>query len=94
MDMEEYKKWLKDAAICLAVKYTSEEAQIIISWFVNIRGSHERELVGSNRVNAFTTFCSHNPPDGKFSVYDTMMSRLWIYAPYILDEERKHNEGN
>lgn len=83
MEREEYEKWLKDAMTCLMVKYTKEQAEVVVDWFKRIRGSDERDLIGSERVDHFLA-CM---PDKYWSVYDSMMARLWIYAPYILEEE-------
>jgi hypothetical protein len=87
MNEEQYKKWSKDA--CEAMKrrgYTSQEIIILLCWFDCIKGSNERDLIGDARLTAFGIFSCAEPMDNKWSLYDSMMARLFIYAPYILEE--------
>lgn len=83
MNAEQFDQWKKDATLVLtASKYTKEQADIITGWFSRIKGEDERELVGSDFVNTF----ADNYPAKHFSVYDSMMARLFVYAPYILEQ--------
>jgi hypothetical protein len=85
MGKEEYEKWMRDALVCLMCKYSEEQARIVLDWFEQIRSRAERDLVGDAFVDAF---CD-NLPVLHFSVYDSLMARMWIYAPYILEQAGK-----
>ena len=85
MNELEYKQWRLDAAMCLSCKYSESEVLTILRWFDRIKGAGERDLIGELRLNAFSDFSSAEPSDGKWSLYNSLMSRLWIYAPYILE---------
>lgn len=78
--------WNEHAREALLKVYQPDEVEIIIDWFYNIRGSAERDLVGHERVDHHVNFAWGK--DGKCftSVYASMMSRMWIYAPYIIEE--------
>ena len=82
MDQEEYKKWENDAKHCLSVKYNQEEIGRILEWFRSIKASDERDLIGSDRVESFSQFYGYNK---NWNLYDSLMARLWVYAPYILE---------
>ena len=88
MNHEEYLRWDADANRALAGKYTQEERAIILRWFRNIKGQEERELIGNEEVEAMLTFVG---AAGNFDVYNSMMARLFIYAPLILKEERQES---
>ena len=83
MNETEYAKWKIDANRALSGKYTEAESEIILDWFNNIKGSEERYLVGNEAVDAMLTFVAAN---GKHDLYNSLMSRLFIYAPLILEE--------
>lgn len=82
------KEWSKDAYEALCKVYQPDEAKVVVEWFELIRGSAERELIGSDRVDAHLTFAygSKNDENRFTSVYASLMSRMWIYAPYIIQE--------
>lgn len=88
MNPEENKLFIQCATISLRFKYTEEETKIIVDWFKSIKGAGENELIGHERVGSFLKFCCAEKHDGKFSVFDTLMSRIWIYAPYILEQHK------
>jgi hypothetical protein len=81
MNKQEYLKWQIDATFALAGIYTKAEIVKIMLWFDNIRGRHERDLVGDASVDAFLTF---HIGDKHWNLYNSLMSRLFVYAPYIL----------
>ena len=83
MNEQEYAQWENDANWALTGKYTGPEANIIIGWFRSIDGRQERNLIGDEAVDAFQIFCAAK---GNFNLYDSLMSRLFIYAPLILKE--------
>ena len=84
MNQTDYTKWEEDAALALSGKYNQDEIEIIIDWFSRIKGSEEREMVGSEEVDAMLKFVCAK--DG-FDLYNSLMARLFIYAPLILREE-------
>lgn len=85
MNYEEYQKWYKDAETCLSLRYNADDTKIIMDWFSRIKGQCERELIGNDAVDAMLTFVTAG---GKFDVYNSLMCRLFIYAPLILEEAR------
>lgn len=94
MDEPLYNQWFKDAFDALSKVYTEEEANIITEWFKNIKGASELELVGADKVNAHSTMIGDDIESvWLFSVYASMMSRMWIYAPYILREHYKREQA-
>lgn len=82
MNEREYLNWEQDVLHCLSVKYSEEEIWQILYWFQNIRSSGERDLIGQKRIDAFQKFFPYND---KWNLYDSMMVRVWVYAPYILE---------
>ena len=85
MNEQDYIKWRNDAMSALRLRgYTTDEIVALLCWFDNIKGSNEIDLVGLARVNAFAVFSCAKPMDNKWELYDSMMARLFIYAPYIL----------
>lgn len=82
MTLEEYLKWRQDAKDALLKIYTEEQADKILYWFDRIKGQDERDMIGNDEVNAFLVFSSAG---GKFNLYNSLMSRLFIYAPFILE---------
>ena len=84
MNEHEYLKWKLDATIALLAIYSKEDTVKILNWFDNIKGSAERDLVGETCVNAFQIFHTN----GKhWNLYNSLMSRLFVYAPYIIASE-------
>lgn len=88
MNNEEYKKWEEEASRALCGKYSSSEIKVILDWFRSIKGSDERDLIGNDRVEAMLKFVDNGP---KWSLYDSMMARLFIYAPLIIDEKNNND---
>ncbi len=83
MGINEFEDWCNDAWDALCKVYTEAESECIVDWFRHIKGSDEYELIGHERLEAFLTFST--PENVRwFNVYSSMMSRVWIYAPYIL----------
>jgi hypothetical protein len=87
MNEQEYAQWRVDAMKAMERRgYTSKEIVAILLWFDYIKGSNERDLIGEDRLNAFAVFSAADPMDGKWNLYDSLMARLFIYAPYIVEE--------
>ena len=84
MDSIQYKQWETDADRALSGKYNSEEREIILEWFRRIKGQDERDLIGNDGVEAMLTFVA---AADNFDLYNSLMARLFIYAPLILREE-------
>lgn len=80
MNEEELRNWEMHAALALSGKYSPGQISVIIDWFRTIKASDERDLIGQDAIDAMLIFVSA----GKFSVYDSLMARLFIYAPLIL----------
>lgn len=84
MNEDEWEEWMSHARLILNItgKYWPNEVDEIIDWFRNIKGSSERGLMGDESINAFHIFIK----GGQFNLYDSLMSRLFIYAPMIVKE--------
>jgi len=82
MNEEQFNKWIKDATNALMCVYSAEQAKIVVDWFETIKGRKERDLVGDTIVDKVT---QHYAKTGH-GLYTSMMARLWLYAPAILDE--------
>lgn len=94
MGTNQFFQWLEDAKAALLKVYPEDEAAVVVDWFRRIRGSHEYELMGKERVDHFLKFShpdTEERPKFYTSVYASMMSRMWVYAPYIIQEAI--NEG-
>lgn len=89
MNAEQYAAWEQDAARALSGRYTPQEVAIIIRWFSFIKGAGERDLVGDEAVEAMLVFVGAR---GRFDVYNSLMARLFIYAPFIIEEARQRQE--
>jgi hypothetical protein len=91
MNQEEYQQWRIEAFAALtASRYTKEEADIIIDWMDRIKASNERELLGDKRFQAMIEYYEVDNGEIKdWSLYNSLMSRMWNFAPFILREERR-----
>lgn len=89
MNEQEWNHWLLDARACLICthKYSNDEISKIIDWFYHIRGSNERYLIGDEAVDALSVVnkASMDRLDS-FDLYNSLMARLFIYAPLILKD--------
>ena len=86
MNEQEYKKWEEDARRALSGVYVPGEIDMILDWFRCIKGSDERDLIGNDEVEAMRLFVGAR---GRFDLYNSLMARLFIYAPLILREAAK-----
>jgi hypothetical protein len=95
MDRTQYYRWALDAYSCLEAtcKYSEEEMFKIINWFDGIDGSKERELIGDSAVDAHSEVMKALTKRVGFNLYDSLMIRLFTYAPLIL-KQIKENESN
>lgn len=85
MNQEEYAKWEQDARRALAGRYASEEIDVLLSWFRSIKGADERDLIGHEAVEAMLVFTD---AQGHFDLYNSLMARVFVYAPLILAEAK------
>jgi hypothetical protein len=90
MTREELAKWELDAKNALLRRYREMDVHIILDWFRRIKGSDEYDLIGHDRLEAFGLFSQTEV--GKFCLYDSLMARLWIYAPLILKEHEEYEK--
>ncbi len=81
MNEQEYTIWENDARRALSGRYSEAEIKEVLDFFRCIKGADERELVGDKEVEAFLVF---SDAKGNFDLYNSMMARLFIYAPLIL----------
>lgn len=82
MDAVNYKQWRIDAGVALRCRYSNEEAITIITWMDNSLGKWEYALVGRDVMEAIQTIDeSHH-----YNLYNSLMMRMWLYAPYILND--------
>ena len=90
MNKQEYQQWVWDVQTSLSVRYTRKEISIILDWFDRIKASKEFDLITCPRVEAYEVF--HGDPDTNphYNLYDSLMIRVWAYAPAILKE---HNDA-
>ena len=88
MNERELKQWFQNASDALRkAGYSQHEIDAILSWFWYIRGSAERALIGDEAVNALSKINDFIlERTGAFNLYNSLMSRLFIYAPLILNE--------
>jgi hypothetical protein len=86
MNKEQYTKWRQDAASALQGVYSMQETEIILDWFDHIKGARECELVGPDVMGCLMTIAEN---DVNFDLHHNLMMRLWLYAPYILEEANK-----
>lgn len=86
MNVQEYERWEQDARRALSGRYASEEIDTILGWFRSIKSVDERELIGDAEVRAMLTFVAAR---GNFDLYNSLMARLFIYAPLILAVSRE-----
>ena len=78
-------KWRSDALISLLCRYTAADAEIILEWFDNMRGSDEYELTGLDFQVALQAIRdAQNSRGVPFDLHGDLMTRLWAYAPLIL----------
>lgn len=89
MNEAEYRQWEMDARSSLSGKYSEEEIGTIIRWFKNIKGRHELDLAGSSIFDSMLNINNTMNCDETWSLYNSLMCRLWVYAPYILKEDEK-----
>lgn len=82
MNEEQYKKWRHDAIDSLHVKYSLRECVQIVRWFDDIDTRKEINLVGEGVVESLLNIFGKH-----FNLYDSLMIRAWVYAPYILKEK-------
>lgn len=90
MNEEEWANWETDARLALSGIYKEDEITIVLDWFRSIKGARERELIGDEAVEAMLTFVTAR---GKFNLYNSLMARIFIYAPLILEENAKIQDG-
>lgn len=84
MNQEEYAQWELDAARALQSRYNQAQITCVLRWFRGIKGADERELVGDAAVDGMLVFvCAKD----NFDIYNSLMARLFVYAPLILREE-------
>lgn len=84
MNTKEYKTFEEHARNALSGKYTPAQIDVILDWFRNIDTSGEIKLMGEARLECMLTFVINDP----FDLYDSLMARLFIYAPLILKKEQ------
>ena len=87
MNEKEYENWEAHLYHNLYLRYSDVEIYTIKEWFRNIRSTYERDLIGSDRVDAFLKFYEL---DEDWNMFDALMIRAFVYAPKIL---REHNQG-
>lgn len=81
MNEEQWKEWESNAKLALFPKYTPEEIDQVLKWFKSIKASKEKDLIGEEALSAMLTFVSAGD---NFDMYNSLMARLFIYAPLIL----------
>ena len=86
MNQEQYAKWEYDARRALSGRYTDAEIDILLRWFRCIKGADERDLIGHEAVEAMLVFTEAG---GRFDLYNSLMARLFVYAPLILAQAQR-----
>ena len=86
MNSQEYYQWRQDAKDALMKLYSEEEAGIVLNWFDMIKGAKEHELLGQEKFEAMVAFTGIGIEQKVWKLYNTMMARLFMYAPLILKE--------
>ena len=91
MDQKQYKIWRQATLASLLVIYSLEDANEIMWWFDNIKGSGERDLLGYAKFAAMEALLDY-PVDIQFSLHQHMTARVWAYAPLIIKQYREEND--
>ena len=69
--------------------YTPEDVEKIILWFDGLKGAEEQKILGYAAFDAQMKLHTFWPMAHRGTakwLYHTMMSRLWLYAPLIVQE--------
>jgi len=82
MTPAEFEIWKQDAKQALLNKYNEEDTNRILEWFTYFDGADEELLVGRKGTDAMQVFFKRMKP---FDLYNSLMARIWLYAPYILE---------
>lgn len=86
MNQQDYCIWEEDARRALSGRYAFADRETILDWFRRIDGANERDLIGSEAVDAIQVFTGAR---AQFDRYNSLMARLFIYAPLILNEAKQ-----
>ena len=89
MNKKEYIEWRLDVYHCLGCKYSSKEISIILEWFDRIKSSEEVALIGSKCLEAYRIFHGDPETNPHYNLYDSLMIRVWAYAPAILKQHKE-----
>jgi hypothetical protein len=90
MNHQELLRWRNDAYIALSRRYSAQECRTILDWMHNAKSGDEHELVGDARYVAVVEagiLDDHND----FDLYNSLMWRIWYYAPFILKQAAPNN---
>ena len=87
MNEAEYKQWRDDAKDALLKLYSEEQAGVVLEWFDRIKATAEYDLLGNcARYESMVSFINTGGEEGVWKLYNTMMARMFMYAPLILKE--------
>lgn len=91
MNQAEHNKWKADARLALSGKYNVDEIEIIMEWFRYMKGTDERDLLGHEELEHLLK--AMEGMEETWDLYNSMMARLFIYAPLILREHESNNRN-
>jgi len=83
----EYAQWRTDALEALLKLYSEEDSNKILRWFDRIKGSEELSLIGQTAFDGMIAFTGIGLDKKVWKLYNTMMARMFMYAPLILMED-------
>lgn len=84
MNLAQYYNWRANALTSLSYVYTIEESYKVLDWFDRIKGEEEYELTGHVTQESLRSIRDQTM---NFNLYNDLMMRVWLYAPFIIAEK-------
>jgi hypothetical protein len=81
---KEYYQFIGHLRAAMSNRYQPHEVEKIVDFFNRIKGGREYDLVGEEMMTTITNLRDLKIKSQPFDLYEDMMMRAWIYAPYIL----------
>lgn len=90
MDARSWDQFLWDAYVAMLRHHTPEESERIVNYMKTMHSDDEWALTGARVQEALEVIWEQNRKNKvKASAYSVMMTKLFLYAPYILALENK-----
>jgi hypothetical protein len=87
MNKDSWDEWrVSDANEMLRIAgYNKKDRKVVLDWFYTMSEGDELNLIGESGLSAMERFVTSK---NTFNVYNSLMSRLFIYAPLILNNKQ------